>query len=199
MKIVERSISAQKPLSCSSSSPSNTQSYSYPFKYDDLNSDHDGSIEDEIEPQTPSSRIGSKIDEVFDGYFENSLFKFLFPNSLPFSPLTNNFSNLNQLSSNNIASFIILRSKISENWIQLSKALYRESLLDSGICGPVDLVVDESSSHILNRRSVYCAAGKFTEMSAVQSSASRSLWRFATHFIIYFVKGMFSGFGMYLK
>jgi len=173
----------------------------YPFKYDE-----DMEL-DELDPfqagPTVPPRLGSKIDEVFDSYFEDCLFRMFFPQPLKYSPLAMKFSFGNGRKRGNLIPKGVISYSLfgplysSVPLLQWQKILYQESLLDSGIYTPADLVVDSESSHRTNRRAVYELADRFTDLAAVRAGRMRAFWRHFCHFTVYFVKGIFAGFGMY--
>lgn len=172
----------------------------YPFKYDE-----DMELEEletfQYEKET-SPKIGSKIDEVFDSYFEDSLFRLFYPQPLKYSPLALKFTfgkgkKQNYFVPKGFLSYSLLGPKTSGSLLELQKVLYQESLLDAGIYTPADLVVDESLSHRSNRRSVYESADQYKELASIRAGRIRVFWRYCCHFTIYFIKGVFAGFGMY--
>ena len=184
-----------------SSIPSEAPIDFYPFKYDEeMELDELDSFQSG--PVTPP-RLGSKIDEIFDSYFEDCLFRTVFSQPLKYSPLAMKFAFGNGRNRGNI----LLKGAISYSLfgpscssmalLQWNKVLYQESLLDAGIYTPADLVVDSESSHRSNRRAVYEIADRFKELAVVRAGRMRSFWRYFCHFTIYFVKGVFAGFGMY--
>ncbi len=176
----------------------------YPFKYDNdmeldeldhfqLNSD-------------PVPRIGSKIDEVFDAYMEDSLFRVFYPQPLAYSPLVLKlFPNAKKHKRvqlpKGLMSFTFFgpRSNPSSSttFLQWQKVLYNESLIDAGIYTPADSIIDPENSHRFNRRAVFESAHLFEELASIRAGRMRAFWRYFCHFTIYFVKGVFAGFGMY--
>lgn len=172
----------------------------YPFKYDeDMELNELAAFQSG--PEAPPS-IGSKIDEVFDFFFEDSLFRLFCPQPLKYSPLAMKFTYGNGKKQNyflpkGFVSYSLFGSPTSASLLQWQKALYQESLLDAGIYTPADLIVDSSLSHRSNRRSVYELADQFKDMAAIRAGRMRVVWRYCCHFTIYFIKGIFAGFGMY--
>lgn len=174
----------------------------YPFKYDkdmeleELDPFHSG-------PLVAPPRLGSKIDEVFDSYLEDCLFRIFFPQPLKYSPLAMKFA----IGSGRKRGHFLPKGAISYSLfgplcssvplLQWQKILYQESLLDVGIYTPADLVIDSESSHRSNRRAVYELAGRFKDLAAIRAGRMRAFWRHFCHFTVYFVKGIFAGFGMY--
>lgn len=187
-------------MSFYSSVPSEGPIEFYPFKYnEDMELDELAAFQSgqEVPP-----RIGSKIDEVFDSYFEDSLFRFFYPQPLKYSPLALKFTygkgkKQSFLLPKSFLSYSLFGPQNTSSFLQLQKALYQESLLDAGIYTPADLVVDSSHSHRSNRKSVYEAAYHFKELASIRAGKMRVLWRFCSHFTIYFIKGIFAGFGMF--
>ena len=184
-----------------SSIPSEAPIDFYPFKYDeDMELDDLGPFQS---GPTAPPRIGSKIDEIVDSYFEDCLFRMFFPQPLKYSPLAMKFT----YGTGRKREFLLPKGAISYSlfgpsnsstpWLQWNKILYHESLLDAGIYTPADLVVDSESSHRANRRAVYELADRFRDLAAIRAGRMRSFWRYFCHFTIYFVKGIFAGFGMY--
>lgn len=187
--------------SFNSSIPSEAQIESYPFAYEGEEikiEEYDEEYEPEVVP-----RIGSKVDEVFDSYFEDSIFRLLYPQPLKYSPLALKFASFGKgkqsahVLQKGFLSFALFGPQSSHSWLELQKTMYQESLLDAGIYTPADLIVDPSNSHKFNRRSVYDAAEKYRELATIRAGRMRSFWRFASHFTVYFIKGIFAGFGMY--
>jgi hypothetical protein len=191
---------SQQSFSFYSSAPSEAPMDFYPFKYDDdLELDELEAFQDGLEAPP---KIGSKIDEVFDSYFEDSLFRLFYPQPLKYSPLALKFTygkgkKQNYFLPKGFLSYSLFGPHCTSSFLELQKVLYQESLLDAGIYTPADLVVDSSNSHRSNRRSVYEAADHFKELAAISAGKMRVFWRFCCHFTIYFVKGIFAGFGMF--
>jgi hypothetical protein len=172
----------------------------YPFKYDeDLELDEFAAFQIGKEA-LPS--IGSKIDEVFDSFFEDSLFRLFYPQPLKYSPLAIKFT-YGKAKKQKIClprgfvAYSLFGPRTSASLLQLQNILHQESLLDAGIYTPADLFVDSSLSHRSNRRLVYELADQFKEMAAIRAGKMRAFWRYCCHFTIYFIKGIFAGFGMY--
>lgn len=172
----------------------------YPFKYDEvLELDELASFQN---GQEAAPSIGSKIDEVFDSYFEDSLFRLFCPQPLKYSPLALKFTHgrgkkKNYFVPRGFVSYSLFGPQPSTSLLQWQKILYQESLLDAGIYTPADLVIDCSLSHRSNRRSVYELANHFKELSSIRAGKMRVFWRYFCHFTVYFLKGIFAGFGMY--
>ena len=173
----------------------------YPFKYDEeVELDELGSFQ--TSPPSPP-KMGSKIDEVFDSYFEDCLFRIFYPHTLKYSPLAMKFAFGNskkrgQFIPQGAISYSLfgpLHSSVS--LLQWQKILHQESLLDAGLYTPADLVVDSGSSHRSNRRAVYELADRFKDLATIRAGRVRSFWRYFSHFTVFFVKGLFAGFGMY--
>jgi hypothetical protein len=178
----------------------------YPFKYDDnfVSEDFEQFVaHKELQQQATTPKIGAKIDEVFDSYLEDSLFRIIYPNPLQNSPLALKF-NLNNrkrailpIGSLSMALFGSSGSSARTSFISWQKILQHESLIDSSIHTPADYITDPEQTHLANRRSVYEACQRFQQLSMIKSGFLRSAWRFFSRFTIYFVKGLFAGFGMY--
>lgn len=182
--------------SFNSSMPSEAQIDSYPFAYDAETEIEE--IEESLEREEVVPHIGSKIDEIFDSYFEDSIFRIFYPHPLKYSPLTLKFTKTaGYVLHNGFISSALFGQHSTHSWIQLQKIMYQESLLDAGIYTAADIIVDPSNSHKLNRRSVYDAAEKYNNLVSIRVGRLRSIWRFVSHFSIYFIKGVFAGFGMY--
>ena len=178
----------------------------YPFKYEnyeELEEYQNNNLEIEETP-TAAPRIGSKIDEFFDSYLEDSLFRLFYPQPLKYSPLSIKL-NLLFNSKNGIQVAFIPKGSLSyalfgpesNSFLEWQSTLYQESLLDAGINTPADYITNSELSHRHNRRSVYQAANRINELSTIRSGRLRVFWRYFCHFSIYFVKGLFAGFGMY--
>lgn len=184
-----------------SSAHSEAQADFYPFKYD-----KDMEL-DEFDPFSSGlsapPKLGSKIDEVFDSYFEDCLFRMFFPQPLKYSPLAMKFAFRNgrkreQFLPNGAIGYSLFGpSHSSMPFLQWQKIMYQESLLDAGIYTPADLVIDSERSHRLNRRAVYELTARFKDLASIRAGRMRAFWRHLCHFTVYFVKGIFAGFGMY--
>ena len=169
----------------------------YPFKYgDDMELNELDTFQSGPEPEP---KIGSKLDEVFDAFIEDSLFRIFYPQPLKFSPLIANFSLItgipkkhNIILPKGFTSFVLFgpRSAFerSVSFLQWQKILYSESLLDAGIYTPADLIVDPEKSHRFNRRSVYENIHFFGKLTFVRASRMRVFWRYLCHFSVYLSK-----------
>lgn len=174
----------------------------YPFKYDD-----NLELSNDINSQPGAEatlRIGSKIDEVFDVYMEDSLFRIFYSQPLKYSPLTLKLSSKPKshvsIMPKGFISYTLFgphSSNRSNLLLQLQKILYNESLIDAGIYTPADFIVDPENSHRFNRRAVYESAHLLKELASIKSGRMRAIWRYFCHFTVYFIKGIFAGFGMY--
>ena len=168
----------------------------YPFRYD-----YDDPVElPECAPLKPF--IGAKIEEVMDNFFEDALFRKFFPQPLPQSPLSIFFYGKYRQERAKIrksvacAMFGVKEPAIPlVDWLGL---LGQEALIDAGLSSPADFIVSEHLSHRQNRRAVYEAAEHFSELSSIRAGCLRSTWRMTSRIVIYFVKGVFAGFGMFL-
>ena len=177
----------------------------YPFKYENYEEIEEYQNNLEIEETLPVvPRIGSKIDEFFDSYLEDSLFRLLCPQTLKYSPLSIKL-NLLLNSRNEPQALFIPKGRLmyaifgpnSNSFLDWQGALYQESLLDAGINTPADFIISSEFSHRHNRRLVYEAANRINELSSIKPRRLRAFWRYFCHFSIYFIKGLFAGFGMY--
>ena len=179
----------------------------YPFRYDE-----EGDEEwDELSPQEPTilrPLIGAKIEEVLDGFLEDALFRRVFPQPLPQSPLSVFFYGKYRQSQSRIrrsvACAMFAQKSPTLAWNPHSIALIdwigllgQEALVDAGLSTPADFIVSDSLTHRQNRRAVYEAAAHMKELASIRAGWLRSSWRYACRFVIYFVKGVFAGFGMY--
>lgn len=176
----------------------------YPFRYDKEEWD-------ELSPQEPTilrPLIGAKIEEVLDGFLEDALFRRLFPQPLPQSPLSVFFYGKYRQSQSRIrrsvACAMFAQKTPTPAWNPHSIALIdwigllgQEALVDAGLSTPADFIVSDSLTHRQNRRAVYEAAAHMKELASIRSGWLRASWRYTCRFVVYFVKGVFAGFGMY--
>ncbi len=167
----------------------------YPFRYD---------YEEELEEPEPvplKPLIGSKIEEVMDGFFEDALFRKFFPLPLPQSPLSvffyGKYRQERARIRRSVACAIFTKNPAIPliEWLGL---LGQEALIDTGLSTPADFIVSENFTHRQNRRAVYEAVEHMAELSQIRAGWLRSSWRLTSRIVIYFVKGIFAGFGMFL-
>lgn len=207
-----------------SSSSYSHYSHSYPFIYEDtieaeeaVEDEEEDYIETETETVTlmTTPRIGAKVDEFFDSYFEDALFRCFYPQPLRFSPLSIYFSGGIKKSQFNFPSGFITRSIFSKSvnnplqphppppppppsLLDWSKLFHYESMLDAGLSAPSDFIFRPQLGHRQNRRTAYDTDDSLDEFKSLKMiSKSRIIWRYFCHFSIYFIKGMFAGFGMF--
>lgn len=185
--------------------PSQAAAPEYPFKYD---YDDDDFASERDEPTLPPLKplVGAKIEEVLDGFFEDALFRCFFPQTLPQSPLSVFFygkfrqRQLRARVKKSVACAMFTPPNHAAiplvDWIPL---LGQEAMVDAGLSTPADFIVNDQLSHRQNRRAVYEAAEHMSELARIRAGLARSSWRFASRFVIYFVKGIFAGFGMFLS
>ncbi len=168
----------------------------YPFRYD-----FEEPAEQPAEALPLKPLIGAKIEQVLDEFFEDALFRIFYPQPLPQSPLSVFFYGKYRQDCarirRSVACAIFANKGPSIPLVDWLGLFGQEALIDAGLSTPADFIVSEHLSHRQNRRAVYEAAEHLGEWSATAvAGRGRVAWRLACRIVIYFVKGIFAGFGM---
>lgn len=177
----------------------------YPFRYNYDDDEEDDWDDDETVSHPP--RLGTKIDELFDSFFEDTVFRVLCPRPLPLSPLSQCLTDRcmqRVASARHSIPFCLFasnarfpRSATRPSLLEWTRLLHEEALIDAGLSAPVDFVTSADASHRQNRHAVYEVRHPIRELAAVRTTVIRALWRHICRFSIHFIKGLFAGVGMY--